>query len=147
MKSYTFKMLAPKVELAKVDDNKFKVTITNLDDDNKLYFNKIKYRVRTKTADADFEGNVCLIDDNHLRFCEGSGDAKVGKLAIHEFKDSDNSDIIINVDEEGTKTYYILVDGENIEPDVLRAEVLVLNYGHKNSAGALAEENYDVVAE
>jgi hypothetical protein len=102
----------------------FKVTIKNEDEnDNGIIINKLAYRVRTNTSNVDFSGNVCLVDDVNTITCPADTNTKAfGTAVTHTWDD----DVVIAENDE--VSYYILIDGESIEPDVLRAEVSSLSY-------------------
>lgn len=112
---------APSIALSKVSANQFKVVIKNIDDEEKIHIGNLNYRVRTVSANSDYPTNtvVCLTDDVNLSVCPG-GSAAFGATTI------DTNTATLDKGEE--KTYYILIDGTFIEPEVLKADISSLSY-------------------
>ena len=136
--TYTFRATAPEITLAKASDNMFEVTIKNLNDTGILY-NNLKYRVRTDVANSDFSGRVCLVSDVNVISCEDT--AVLSSWALAAVVDNEWT-AAQELAENDEVTYYILVDGTNIEPDVLRAEVSSLSYG--TTTATVAPERYSI---
>ena len=122
-KVYTFRATAPEISLAKASDNMFEVTIKNLNN-TWIIYSWLTYRVRTDVANSDFSGRVCLVDDVNIISCEDT--AVLSSWALAAVITDHTTWSLAENDEV---TYYILIDGTNIEPDVLRAEISSLSYG------------------
>jgi hypothetical protein len=102
----------------------FKVTIKNNDEnDNWIIFNKLVYRVRTNTSNVDFTWQVCITDDVNVVSCAAYADAWTFSTNVTKTWTPD-----VALAENDEVSYYILIDGTSIEPDILRAEVSSLSY-------------------
>ena len=99
----------------------------------------MKYRVRTDVANSDFSGRVCLVSDVNVISCEDT--AVLSSWALAAVVDNEWT-AAQELAENDEVTYYILVDGTNIEPDVLRAEVSSLSYG--TTTATVAPERYSI---
>ena len=124
-KVYTFRATAPEITLAKASDNMFELTIKNLNDTG-IALGNIKYRVRTDIANTDFSGSVCLVDDVNVISC--SDPAVLWAWALKAVITTNLATKYPTLAENDELTLYILVDGEDIEPSVLRAEISELVY-------------------
>jgi len=140
---YTFRIVAPELDLTKTNEKQFKLVIRNTDKDVNIDVDTLRYRVVTTVADSDFSGNVCLTDDPSLIECP----------AGHTFGARGNelttgAPILtggITINKKSTATYYIVVDGTSIEPAVLRAEISALNYAEEWET--TEKENYNKSAQ
>ncbi len=137
--AYTLRITAPTIDMTKISDNQFKVAIKNVDEDNAIKISNLLYRVRTTSANSDFYSGtlVCVVEDVNLTSCAG--------VAWAAAFGSVNTWITTPVDlaKNETKLYYILVDGQYIEPDVLQATVSSLTYG---TGSDINPESYNVTA-
>ena len=138
--AYTLRITAPSIDIVKHSSNQFKVTIKNVDDDNAIDIQNLMYKVRTTSANADFYSGttVCLVEDVNLTTCDGLTWTAFGSLATW-------LDTKVNMAKKAQKIYYILVDGQYIEPEALQATISSLSYG-KSGAAVLDAESYNKVA-
>jgi len=130
---------APSITLSKVSANQFKVTIKNVDGDEKIDIENLDYRVRTVSANADYPAatKVCVTEDINLSVCAVGQD--FGKVVTAL------AGGVVTLDKNEEKVYYILVDGTFIEPEVLRADISSLSYAKEGDL--TATENYNVIAQ
>ena len=157
-KTYTFRATAPVITLEKASDNMFKVTIKNEDENDKwIVFNNLTYRVRTNTANVDFSWSVCLVDDVNTIVCPAND-------GIHAINTTTWTNTFafwtsnthffgtlvgttytprnVKLDKNEEVSYYILIDGTSIEPDILRAEVSSLSYKEWADATSVTDTTY-----
>ena len=139
---YTLRVTAPTIAVSKYSDNQFKVVIKNVDADNEIDIQDLKYTI--KTNDWDYQATaakVCLTEDVNQSTCTTS-DGTIGTLV--------NAKLIANpaiatLTKGQEKTYYILLDGSLIEPELLKATISSLSY-NKKGAATLSPENYNETA-
>ena len=122
MKEYTFKATAPVIKLNKTsEDNMIEVTIINEESyDEGITLLSLGYTVKSMSKD-EFEADVCIVDDANTTTCE-TKDWQLGKTTVEYVFDD------VNLSEDDEVTYYIVVDGENITPEVLEASIVNLKY-------------------
>jgi len=125
-KQYTFRATAPEITLAKASDNMFELTIKNLNDTG-ITLGDLKYRVRTDISNTDFSGTICLVDDVNVISCSDTSAAVLWSWALKAIVTTSLA-TKSPLAENDELTLYILVDWEDIEPSVLRAEVSELTY-------------------
>ncbi len=130
---YTFRVTRPTITLTKNSENMFKVVIKNVDDDVDIHVENLKFRVRSLAADSDFDGVVCLTDDVNQIDCAWANNFWKWLTGLTLTTINNNDELL----------RYILVDGANIEPEVLQAQIASLDY-NKSGEGTFTEK-YNVV--
>ncbi len=142
-KTYTFRPTAPEITLAKASDNMFEVKITNKDEnDNWIDINKLVFRVRTTAANSDFNWLVCIVDDVNTTTCT-AGDTTLSPNSDNFGKSITKTRTTpVTIAENDEVTYYILIDGDYIAPDVLQADISSLSYNVQGEA--VVAEKYNV---
>jgi hypothetical protein len=107
----------------------FELTIKNLND-TWITLGNLKYRVRTDISNTDFSGTICLVDDVNVISCSDTSAAVLWSWALKAVVTTSLA-AKSPLSENDELTLYILVDWQDIEPDVLRAEVSELTYNGK----------------
>lgn len=142
--SYKIGVQPPKVTLAKIDANKFKVTFKNVDTENDYSLSGFEARVQTKADNnSNYTGTICLdIDGSAASSCTNVANiSSTGSVGPVKYFALNGTDAVVNLTKDGGEiSYTILVDSTFIEPDLLRASVLKVNYNGTS-------ENYSVTAQ
>lgn len=136
-KDYTVASQAPKVTFARVSDNKFAVTIVNLDSEADVEIEEIDARVRTLAADSDFVGTICLLDQGSSASVCSATIANTGAIGPVVTFDLD-APVELSAN-GGSITFELLIDSNFIEPEVLEGSVTRVQYDG-------VEEQYSVKA-
>ncbi|USN56530.1 MAG: S-layer homology domain-containing protein [Candidatus Peribacteria bacterium] len=149
LKEYTFGVQPPLVTLTKLDDNKFKVTIKNVDTEAEVNLSGFDARVRILAADADYEGTICILPEgSSVSDCAdvasgatagyastGTG-AVPGAITMFTLVDAP----VVLAEDGGDISYEILVDSDFINPAVLRAEITKLYYNGGNESYSISAQ-------
>lgn len=129
MKSYTLGVQPPVVTLTKLDDDKFKVTIKNVDTESDVTLQSITARVRILAADEGYTGSFCLNKEGSSVIDCASADASASVGAVPGSASALTlSTPEILSEDGGSVSFEIFVDSDFINPAVLRAEISALGY-------------------
>ncbi len=143
---YTFGVQPPVVTLAKLDDDRFKVTIRNNDAENSIDLLGIKARIQILSNDSDYTGTA-LLNLEGSSVTEGAGDASSQTLNVPGAASYFNLSDEPTLSEDGGEiSYEIYVNSSYINPAVLKASITELTYQISGTTGSVIE-TYNVSAQ
>lgn len=136
-KTYTAGVVPPTVTVVKTAANVFKVTVSNVDQDNSITLTGVTAQVRPLAADDAYTASTCLRDEGSTLKCNdalitsGTG-AVPGAAVVFAINET--------ISENSSITKEIYVDSNFVNPVTLQAEVSKLFYSG-------TEETYSVIAQ
>lgn len=136
-KVYTAGVVPPTVALVKTANNVFKVTVSNVDQDNAITLTGVTAQIRPIAADDGYSAVTCLRDEGSTLKCNDalitSGTGSVPGAAVTFALNE-------TISENSSITKEIYADSNFVNPATLQAEVSKLFYSS-------TDESYSVIAQ